>query len=202
MQVSIPGRKGCFASQPKIIKVSGYAPRRARRGRSRRGSVTRVIHNSMERTFCDSQWQGSCSTLEHARAWNLERPPDCKTDFNGDKETWNVARDVWYKAATGKVLPAASEAEDREKQWQLALTARRQRRKRAAQSEAQAEKRRDNQVQCMRNLRAANFEAELKAIMAQLKDRTTAIVLDDPVMIARTSSYQSYLVRPLHASVI
>lgn len=71
--------------------------------------------------------------VEPAASWSQERPPDLHGDFHGDRDRWNVARDVWYVATTGKQLPASGAA-DRESQWTKALNARSKRRKRAAES--------------------------------------------------------------------
>ena len=66
-------------------------------------------------------------------SWNLERPPEL-SDFNGDRDRWNVARNTWYQQATKAELPATNHGVARERDWNRALHARRMRLKRKQKS--------------------------------------------------------------------
>ena len=116
-------------------------------------------------------WMG----VDPAALRSQERPPDLHGDFHGDRERWDVARDVWYTATTGKQLPATGAGEacgeaDREAQWTKALKARSKRRKRAAQSGPQGDARRAQHAAAMAHSRDESFSHDARSLITELSD--------------------------------
>ena len=112
-------------------------------------------------------WMG----IEPAAAWSQERPPDLRGDFHGNREQWDVARDVWYTTTSGKQLPASADSQaNREAEWAKALNARSKRRKRAAESDAQGDARRAQHTAAMAHSRSTSFSNDARSLMTQLSD--------------------------------